>query len=265
MKRSRREKKRCSEKNEPSKLSVRPSEDTPGVAAPAPAPAPGSAGAAAAALSLSPEVAGGAGAAAGAGVSPPDVATCGPGDLDLTVYGLRRFCQLALKGSPTVLLPLFLEDEHVIVRTEVGEELQMLAPAFVSQTAARAFLGYLTAQRDALTGTRHPARSRELSGEHGYDTKYAMHALRIGLQGIELLTTGVITLPVPEPERSLLRAVRAGRLPLADVLTEIDRVARHLVEASEHRRLSTSPDVDAVDRFVVRAYRRAWDAGRHAP
>ena len=28
-----------------------------------------------------------------------------------------------------------------------------------------------------------------------------MHALRIAYQGIELLSTGRITLPVPEPER----------------------------------------------------------------
>jgi hypothetical protein len=37
----------------------------------------------------------------------------------------------------------------------------------------------------------------ELVAVHGYDTKYAMHALRLGLQGIELLSTGRITLPVP--------------------------------------------------------------------
>jgi len=36
---------------------------------------------------------------------------------------------------------------------------------------------------------------------HGYDTKYAMHALRLGLQGIELRTTCRITLPTPEPDR----------------------------------------------------------------
>lgn len=28
----------------------------------------------------------------------------GPGDLDLTIYGLGKYCQMALKGSPTVLL-----------------------------------------------------------------------------------------------------------------------------------------------------------------
>ena len=53
-----------------------------------------------------------------------------------------------------------------------------------------------------------------------YDTKYAMHALRIGLQGVELLQTGRISLPVSEPERSMLRAVRAGDVALKEVLSE---------------------------------------------
>src|SRR5262249_39738370 len=41
----------------------------------------------------------------------PEGVQSGPGDLDLVVYGLRKFCALALKGSPTVLLPLFVTGE----------------------------------------------------------------------------------------------------------------------------------------------------------
>jgi uncharacterized protein len=39
----------------------------------------------------------------------------------------------------------------------------------------------------------------ELVAVHGYDTKYAMHALRLGLQGIELLTTGRTPCLHPNP------------------------------------------------------------------
>ena len=189
----------------------------------------------------------------------PEGMPSGPGDLDLTVYGLRRYCRLALKGSPTVLLPLFVNDEHVIARTALGAELQALAPAFRSRGAGRAFLGYLDAQRKGLTGERHATRTRELSAEHGYDTKYAMHALRIAYQGIELLTSGRISLPVPEPERSALRAVRSGDVPLDDVLARLDRVTAELAGACDTPGLPAQSDVAAVDAFVVSAYRRAWD------
>jgi hypothetical protein len=70
-----------------------------------------------------------------------------------------------------------------------------------------------------MTGAVGARTSRpELVAEHGYDVKFALHALRQELQGTELLTTGRVMLPVPEPERSYLRSVRRGEVPLAEVL-----------------------------------------------
>jgi hypothetical protein len=57
-----------------------------------------------------------------------------------------------------------------------------------------------------------------------------MHALRLGLQGIELLTTGRITLPVPEPHRAYLRSIRHGQRPLAEVLDAITSAETRLTE-----------------------------------
>jgi uncharacterized protein len=81
----------------------------------------------------------------------------GAGDLDVVIYSARKWARLALAGNPTVLLVLFVPDHDVVFRNQAGAEL-----------------------------TSRP----ELIAVHGYDTKYAMHALRLGLQGIELLTTG---------------------------------------------------------------------------
>ena len=190
----------------------------------------------------------------------PEGVPSGPGDLDLTVYGLRKFCRLALKGSPTVLLLFFIEGEDLLARTELGEELQALAPSFLSQRTGRAFLGYLDAQRRSLLGERPTTRTRELSAQHGYDTKYAMHALRIGIQGIELLQSGRISLPVPDPQRARLRAVRAGAVPLEDVIMQLDDVTARLERLTAHSELPAQPDRGRIDRFLVEAYEEAWDA-----
>jgi uncharacterized protein len=167
----------------------------------------------------------------------------------------------AARAGFTVLLPLFVDREHVVARTELGAELQGLAPAFVSRATGRAFLGYLDAQRRGLTGERHATRTRELSRAHGYDTKYAMHALRIAHQGLELLTTGRITLPVPEPARTGLRAVRSGAVPLDDVLERLDGASARLARACEDGDLPERSDAAVVDAFLVSVYRRAWEAG----
>ena len=121
----------------------------------------------------------------------------GAGDLDVIVYSARKWARLALAGNPTVLLVLFVPDVEVVYRDTVGAELVANADRFVSRLAADRFLGYLHAQRAAMVGAVSAHTNRpELVAEHGYDTKHAMHALRLGLQGVELLSTGRITLPV---------------------------------------------------------------------
>jgi uncharacterized protein len=184
----------------------------------------------------------------------------GPGDLDLVVYGLRKYCRLALKGSPTVLLLLFVgEGEHLVARTALGERLQELAPAFVTRRTGRAFLGYLEAQRRGLLGERHATRTRERSADHGYDTKYALHALRIGEQGHELLTTGRISLPVPEPRRSFLMSVRRGEPTLDEIIDELHATTTRLERQVLGGDLPDEPDRAAIDRFLVSAYEEAWE------
>jgi hypothetical protein len=168
---------------------------------------------------------------------------------------------LALKGSPTVSLLLFVRGEDILQRTSLGDELQELAPAFLSGRTARAFLGYVDSQARSLRGERHATRTRELSDEHGYDTKFAMHALRIGHQGLELLDTGRITLPIVEPTRSHLRAVRAGTIPLEEILAEIEDLSGRLLDASQHSGVPANPDNARIDAFLSRAYQETWRSG----
>jgi hypothetical protein len=182
----------------------------------------------------------------------------GPGDLDVTIYGLRKYCQLAAKGSPTALLLVFVGGGYIIQRTALGSELQALAPAFVSKRAGAAFLGYFENQCQGLLGGARTTRARERSAAHGYDTKYAMHALRIAHQGIELLTTGRINVPVPEPSRSRLLRVRCGEVPLSELTDELHDETARLESANLTSDLPDDPDYAAINRFLVEAYEHAW-------
>lgn len=158
-----------------------------------------------------------------------------------------------------MLLPLFVPSPQCEVLTEVGDSLRRLAPAFASRRAGRAFLGYMTQQRERMTGERggkHTNRP-ELIEKYGYDVKYAYHMLRLGMQGIEFLMTGRITLPVPENEREWLLDVRQGHEDMAYVLE-----AASAYEARMKGLLTTSPlpDEAAVERWLLAAYADAWDA-----
>ena len=164
-----------------------------------------------------------------------------------------------LGGHPTVLLALFVPDEDVVYRNRIGAELVDNAHRFVSKLAAGRFLGYLQSQRAAMTGESGAHTNRpELVAVHGYDTKFAMHALRLGVQGIELLSTGRITLPVPEPDLSYLRQVRRGEVALDEVITQIDQAAEHLASLRDASDLPAEPDRVWVDEWLHRSHLSYW-------
>lgn len=98
----------------------------------------------------------------------------------------------------------------------------------------------------------------ELVAAHGYDTKYAMHALRLGYQGIELLSTGRITLPVPEPDLGFLRAVRRGEVPLADVVEAVATAGAELARLGRASSLPEQPDRRWVDDWLHRSHVAYW-------
>lgn len=183
----------------------------------------------------------------------------GAGDLDVVVYSARKWCRLALSGNPTVLLALFVPDEEVVYRNEVGAELVANAHRFVSRLAAERFLGYLRAQKGAMTGEVGAHTNRpELVAVHGYDTKFAMHALRLGIQGVELLTTGRITLPVSEPHLGYLRAIRRGEVELAEVVATVDRAEQELELLRDRADLPDQPDRSWVDSWLHRSHLAFW-------
>ena len=185
----------------------------------------------------------------------------GAGDLDVIIYSARKWARLALDGNPTVLLVLFVPDEEVVFRAEAGAELVANADRFVSRLAAVRFLGYLRGQKAAMTGQSGAHTNRpELVAVHGYDTKYAMHALRLGLQGVELLTTGRITLPVPVSDRAYLRSVRRGERSLAEVLDAITETEARLAQLSDSPAVPAQPDRRWVDDWLHRSHLNYWNS-----
>jgi len=190
----------------------------------------------------------------------PEGARSGPGDLDLVAYSLRKYVRLARKGHPTILLLLFVPAPFVLVETGLGAELRELRPALLSRRAGLGYLGYLRGQKERLLDQRgrKGVNRPELVEAHGFDTKYAMHAARLGYQGLELLETGSLTLPLREPENSSVMAIRTGQRTFDEAIAEIEEVERRLADAVERTALPPQPDDDAVNAFLVSAYRRAW-------
>lgn len=183
-----------------------------------------------------------------------------PGDIDLTVFSLRKFCRLVLDGNPSMLLLLFAPPSHLVKCNALGSQLRDLAPAFASKQAGRRFLGYLQQQRQRMLGERGQknVNRHDLVAKYGFDTKYAGHMVRLGIQGIEYMQTGRLTLPMPEQERQQVLAVRQGRVDQNDVLTQVGLLEKELQDLCHSSPLPDAPDRATVEAWVIQTYWQHW-------
>jgi predicted nucleotidyltransferase len=190
-------------------------------------------------------------------------ARSGPGDVDLTRYSLRKYVSLAVGGNPSILTLLYAPESAFTILTPLGRELRELRPAIVSRRAGQRFLGYLTSQRERMVGegkqSRVPKRP-ELVEKYGWDTKYAGHALRLGLQGVELMQHGTLSLPMEDSDRQLVLQVRLGKYSFKETLDLIDSVSAVLKDCLDDTDspLPIQPDMDAINDWMVSAHLRRW-------
>ncbi len=183
------------------------------------------------------------------------------GDVDYVAYGLRKYLNLALKGNPSILLMLFVPPEHIRESTIEGRALRGLASSVVSKQAYMPFRGYMRQQHERLLGLRgqRNVTRPELVEAYGYDTKYAAHVIRLGLQGTELLTTGRMSLPMQEADRELCVKVRTGGFTLVQVSEQIIEAEKRLDAAYAASTLQERPDTATVERWMLYAYLDYWN------
>lgn len=168
----------------------------------------------------------------------------GPGDVDVTLHSLRKFIKLAANGNPTILSYLFADD--LVWCSSAWVKIQINRDAFLAKSPMKAFLGYARQQYERLKGERGQKNVHrpDLEEKYGYDTKYAMHVVRLLQEGMELLQTGRITYPLPN--KATLVNIRTGRYSLAEVLTWIEYLMQEVPGVVE---ASNLPDVVDRDRI----------------
>jgi RNA repair pathway DNA polymerase beta family len=92
---------------------------------------------------------------------------------------------------------------------------------------------------------------------HG-NTKFAMHMVRLGIQGVELMRTGAITLPIPEPDLTWLRELRRGEHTKEEALDRAAELEAEIDRVTADSPLPERPDHAALDRWLVDLHRRHW-------
>lgn len=180
----------------------------------------------------------------------------GSQDVDVCLYTLRKWAGLAAKGNPSCLHFLFapLKFNHII-----WAQVSYKREAFLAKGHVRPFLGFADDQMKRLFGEKgqknvHRAESEE---KFGYDTKYAMHIVRLYSEAKELMETGYITLP--RPDKNELIAIRQGKYTLSEIRAMGRQLEADALAASDRSPLPARIDRDAISKIVATAYQDFWE------
>jgi predicted nucleotidyltransferase len=126
---------------------------------------------------------------------------------DVTIFGIVQFFALAADNNPNVIDSLFTPATCVLHSTRVGNLVRESRRLFLHRGAWPKFKGYAYSQLHKLANKRPTGKRAELVAEHGYDTKFAYHVVRLLGEVEQILVEGDIDL---QRDNERLKAIRRG-------------------------------------------------------
>jgi predicted nucleotidyltransferase len=105
---------------------------------------------------------------------------------------------------------------------------------------------------------RNPARAA-LEAAHGYDTKHAMHMMRLQRMAVEILETGQVR--VRRPDREELLRVRDGAWSYDALIDASDNMTRRVETLKLQSALPAEPDLDGLNTLCIEIVEEVLRAG----
>ena len=96
------------------------------------------------------------------------------------------------------------------------------------------------------------SRARMAESSEGVDWKALSHAVRVGEEALELLTTKHITFPLRDATSIL--AIKCGQVPYADVAARIENLLEQVDAAAKASKLPDTVDSAFIDDIVIKVY-----------
>ena len=181
---------------------------------------------------------------------------------------LRKVVRLATDGNPAILDVLFGRDEEVRRITPVGEGLRAMRGLMLTRALARPYTKYAAGQLDRLRTHRrwlalpvdHPDRARHpawtrprdparaaLEARVGYDTKAAMHLVRLLRTALETLSEGRVRVWRGDHDADDLTQIRDGAWTWEALEAWAVDTSRAVEAAVVGSPLPVAPDLPAIE------------------
>ncbi|HEX8200013.1 MAG TPA: nucleotidyltransferase domain-containing protein [Isosphaeraceae bacterium] len=158
---------------------------------------------------------------------------------DLTIFGIVKFFALAMENNPNIIDSLFTPTTCVLHSTRVGNIVRENRRLFLHKGAWPKFKGYAYSQLHKLSIKEAKGKRAELVAEHGYDTKFGYHVVRLVGEVEQILVEGDINL---QRDHEQLKAIRRGEWTEERLRTWFAAKESHLERLYAESPLRSAPD-----------------------
>jgi len=155
-----------------------------------------------------------------------------------------------MENNPNMLDSIFVPARCVLFCSPVAQIVRDSRKLFLHKGSYHKFRGYMFSQLHKIeqkTNSTNPKRAA-LIEEHGFDTKFAQHSVRLCLQAEQILVEHDLDI---ERNRDMLKSIRSGEWSIDRIKEFCSQKERHLDDLYQKSTLRHSPDEEAIKDILM--------------
>lgn len=168
---------------------------------------------------------------------------------DFSIYSIVRYFHLAMENNPNILDSLFTPNNCVTHCTSIGQMIREKRQEFLHKGSWHKFKGYAYSQISKIK-TKTPTKGKRLESvkQHGFDTKYSYHIVRLLYEAEQILQHRDLDLQLHNEH---LKAIRRGEVSLEDLLAWATEKEKYLERLYEESKIPYGPDEDKIKQLLL--------------
>lgn len=175
----------------------------------------------------------------------------GKDKIECNVMSLQKFFRTILKSNPTWLEILFTPTQLHQCITQTGLEIiDFLKPRILAKSCFKPYSAYVKSQITKLQRPNREGKRQELIDKFGYDTKFAVHAYRLCVQGAQVMD-GYLNPALDGDNLVLAKSIRNGELSQSEILKILCSLDIEMYTAYQNSKLPTTPNFNEINDFLV--------------
>jgi predicted nucleotidyltransferase len=171
-------------------------------------------------------------------------------EYDFSIYGIVKFFQLCMDNNPNMIDSLFVPQNCVLHQTRVATMVRDNRKMFLHKGCYHKFRGYSFAQlhKAEIKNPKEGSKRYEDIKNHGYDSKFLYHVVRLLDECEQILTLGDLDL---QKSKEYLKAIRRGEVSEEDVKSYFNEKEKYLNKCYEESKIPYSPDEDKIKTLLL--------------